>query len=123
MISSLIQKTQKFVNGSLLKVFIIALLFSSPFSVISVPVLGPSVAAAESPLDPKSAGEARSQFATLAGAMQGLAAVLLVIGCIIAGVMFITGKTDLALKILAGAIIVFGGVYIIKLVMTGLGVN
>ena len=64
--------------------------------------------------------QATAKFGNLAGSLQVFAGVLLLIGCVFAGIMFMTGKSQMAIMVFLGAAVVFGGAYIVGLIMGAL---
>ena len=64
--------------------------------------------------------QATTKFGTLAGSLQVFAGVLLLIGCVFAGIMFMSGKSQMAIMVFLGAAVVFGGAYIVGLIMGSL---
>ncbi len=64
--------------------------------------------------------QATTKFGNLAGSLQVFAGVLLLIGCVFAGIMFMTGKSQMAIMVFMGAAVVFGGAYIVGLIMGAL---
>lgn len=64
--------------------------------------------------------QATTKFGNLAGSLQVFAGVLLLIGCVFAGVMFMSGKSHMAIMVFLGAAVVFGGAYIVGLIMGAL---
>ena len=64
--------------------------------------------------------QAAAKFGNLAGSLQVFAGVLLLIGCVFAGIMFMTGKSQMAIMVFLGAAVVFGGAYVVGLIMGAL---
>ena len=94
---------------SWLLALLVILVFST--STISLPAQITSVP------DPS---QATTKFGNLAGSLQVFAGVLLLIGCVFAGIMFMTGKSQMAIMVFLGAAVVFGGAYIVGLIMGSL---
>jgi hypothetical protein len=67
------------------------------------------------------AEEASQNFYSLFQTFQKFAGILLLIGTVLAGIMFITGKSNMAIMVFGGAVVVFGGSWIIGLIMEGVG--
>lgn len=119
-----LKKGQNLVSGSWVKVLVVALAFAAPVVPAPVPVLGPTVAEATSSKaqfkGATSSQEAVDQFETLFRTFQVFAGVLLLIGCVIAGIMFMTGKTSMAIMVFGGAVVIFGGSFLVGLVRDAL---
>jgi hypothetical protein len=93
-------------------------LLLSPISPISLPqvdMFSARVQADPPAIDP-SGQTATSQFGKLFDNAKKLSAVLLAIGCIIGGIMFMTGAQEWAIRIFVGSVIVFGGAYVVSLI-------
>lgn len=116
---NLLRKMQDFIGGSWMKVLVISTILTAPISPlpssVNVPGLSPiSIqAAAGSSL---TSGNAETEFKRLFTRVRSFAGYLLIIGVVYAGVAFITGKTTLAISVFVGAIVVYGGAYVIDLV-------
>jgi hypothetical protein len=67
------------------------------------------------------ADQASENFYSLFQTFQKFAGILLLIGTVLAGIMFITGKSNMAIMVFGGAVVVFGGSWIIGLIMEGVG--
>jgi|GEM_PF-3951731 len=64
--------------------------------------------------------DAMIHFRNLFKAVQRFSVVLLFLGIVLAGILFMTGKTSFFLMTLGGSVVVFGGPYIVGLVMDAL---
>jgi len=126
-IQSLIGKVRTLVNGSFVKALVLAAAIFLPLS----PMATMNVAADNSlsytgGADNLNNGSvydesvAGSHFTGLAQAFQTFASVLLIIGIILAGLMFMQGKTTFAYMTFAGAVVVFGGSYVVGMIATSL---
>lgn len=60
-------------------------------------------------------------FANLFKAIQNFAGILLVIGVVIAGLLWMANKPQFAIGVLIGSAVVFGGPYLVGLINGGLG--
>lgn len=118
MLTHLLQKTQDFVNGSWMKVLVISLVLSAPISPlpvsVNVPGLSPNtVQAAGTSL---TSGNAETEFKRLFTRLRSFAGFLLIIGIVVAGIFFVMGKHQMAIYVFVGAIVVYGGAFIIQLI-------
>ena len=112
---SLLQKAQGFVGGSWMKVLVITMVLSAPIMPGNVPVVGPTVVQAQGSAMPD--GEAAvSEFSELFRKVRTFAGILLLIAVVVAGILFVAGKQNAAILVFVGAVIVFGGAYVIGLV-------
>lgn len=68
-----------------------------------------------------SGDQAYTAFGGLWTMLQEFAGVLLLIGCVIAGIIWMFGKPSLAIGVLAGSVVIFGGPFLIGLIKDGLG--
>lgn len=66
-------------------------------------------------------GQAEQRFGALQARMKGFAVIVLLIMLVVAGIMAAMQKVQMAINIAIGAIILFGGAYIILLLAEGLG--
>ena len=108
------------------RVLLLTILFGlvpTPFSTAPV-----RAEAGVSSIDKKSDGalfgpgttQAEAKFLQLQGSMKSFAVVILLIMLVVAAIMAAFQKTGMAISIVIAAIILFGGVYVLKLLQTPL---
>ncbi|MFZ5807218.1 MAG: hypothetical protein ACOY3I_08445 [Verrucomicrobiota bacterium] len=117
-LTQLLQQAQDFVQGSWMKALLVTILLTSPMLPVNIPLIGATATAQQSISGEYSGAE--QKFNNLYKKIRNFAGFLLIIATVVAGILFVTGKTTMAVTVFVGAVIVFGGAYVIELVMSGL---
>ena len=111
------------------KIVLLALLLALPLAPGAMPMLSP-VAVQAQPVPGGGQGGmpqvlqeeqgAESKFTSLFRALRTFSLVLLLIGCVLAGVLFVMGKPQMAIGVLAAAIIIGGAPTVIEMIYSAL---
>ena len=107
---------------SYLRVLVLSLALAAPISILpgDAPLVGASDVQAQttsgSLTQALGSKKADAVFSSLYKALRNFAGFLLIIGVVVAGVLFIVGKPGPAMVVFVGAVVVYGGAYVIDLV-------
>lgn len=118
-LSKLLRKSQDIIQGSWIKALVVVAIFAAPVLPANVPFVGTSTVMAEG--SALTSGSAEGEFKKLYQNIRSFAGFLLIIGTVLAGILFVTGKTTMAMAVFIGAVIVYGGAFVIQLVNDSFG--